>query len=76
MSATVSVPPEAITNGPDVIWNHIDGPLMTWAGQMHWLTLRERFLIWIGLETVDSIGCKRFPFLAKQRSLLFLEASP
>lgn len=73
---SIGVPIEAITEGPSVIWKHIDGPMMVWAGQLHWLTWRERLLIWLGLETVDSIGCRRFPFLAGQRSKLFLRGAP
>jgi len=39
---TVSVPKEAIASGPSVNWKHVDGPLMTWAGHLHWLTWGER----------------------------------
>lgn len=66
----VGVPNEAITGGPFVTWRHIDGPLMHWAGEMHWLTWRERFRIWIGRATVDQIACERWPYLAKARAQL------
>ena len=62
---TIGVPIESITDGPSVQWNHIDGPMMFWAGQMHWLTWRERFAIfWNGIPEVDRIACRRFPHLA------------
>jgi len=65
----VSVPSKAITSGPNVVWKHIDGPLMQWAGSMHWLTLGERLRIFLRLATVDQIGCERWPELARVRKL-------
>ena len=70
---TVSVPKEAITQGPSVSWRHIDGPMLSWAGQVHWLTLRERFSIWMRLTTVDAVAAKRWPHLAKARLRLTVE---
>lgn len=64
---SVSVPSEAITDGPQVQWDHIDGPLLHWAGLMHWLTWRERIAIKLRLVTVDQVAVMRFPFLAVQR---------
>jgi hypothetical protein len=64
---TVSVPIKAITSGPEVQWNHIDGPLMHWAGQMHWLTWGERFAIRLRRRTVDEVAAKRFPHLDQLR---------
>jgi hypothetical protein len=30
-------------------WNHIDGPMVCYeSGAVRWLTLKERFLCWIG----------------------------
>ena len=41
---------------PDVVWNHIDGPLMYLTNcQLHWLTLWERFTLWVGLTTLEEI---------------------
>lgn len=57
----VSMPREAYLAEPHVIWKHIDGPLMTWAGQLHWLTCRERAAIWFGLATVEDIAQKQWP---------------
>ncbi len=68
---TVGVPNKAITDGPHVQWNHIDGPLMTWAGGLHWLTWRERFRVfWFGVDEVDRIAIKRFPRRAAIRAHL------
>ena len=66
----VSVPNEAITAWPHVVWKHIDGPLMSWAGHLHWLTTRERLRIFFRLATVDQIACERWPWLAKTRAEL------
>ena len=30
----IGVPVEDLMKGPQVQWNHVDGPLMTWAGRM------------------------------------------
>jgi hypothetical protein len=57
----VSTPLEAVLAEATVRWNHIDGPLLSWAGQLHWLTWRERFAIWIGRETPDTIAQKHWP---------------
>lgn len=41
---------------PWVQWNHIDGPMLCCCdGQVHWLTWKERFLLWIGKITVESL---------------------
>jgi hypothetical protein len=55
------VPISAILAEPEVTWNHIDGPLMHWAGQMHWLTFRERISLFFGRTTVSEIARRRFP---------------
>ena len=70
MSASFSVPHSAITEGPHIQWNHIDGPLMTWAGLMHWLTWRERFSLWIGSRTIDEVATDRWPHLDRLRRAL------
>lgn len=61
---------EAILAGPDVVWNHVDGPLLSWAGQLHWLTPWQRLQLWLGLETLDDVAEKRWPYLAEARRLL------
>jgi hypothetical protein len=64
---SVLVPVEAVTDGPSVTWKHIDGPLLRWAGSMHWLTFRERLRIFLRLATVDEVACERWPHLARLR---------
>lgn len=63
----VYVPIKAIEAGPEMVWKHIDGPLLCWAGEMHWLTPGERVRIFFRLATVDQIACERWPHLAKLR---------
>jgi hypothetical protein len=66
----ISVPNKAIAAGPYVTWKHIDGPLMHWAGSLHWLTTRERLRIFFRLATVDQIACERWPHLQRARRQL------
>lgn len=66
----VSVPNDAITEGPHVQWTHIDGPLMTWAGRMHWLTFGERLRLWLRLTTVEDLASERWPYTAMRRKEL------
>jgi hypothetical protein len=41
---------------PFVQWNHIDGPLLCRCdGTMHWLTWKERFLLWLGKIKVEDL---------------------
>jgi hypothetical protein len=43
----------------EMVWDHIDGPLMYLSnGQLHWLTLRERLALWLGLTTEQAINDK------------------
>ena len=52
------------TARPSINWKHIDGPLLYYRdGQLHWLTLWERFLCWIGKATAESIERERRPEL-------------
>lgn len=67
---TVQIPHNAITDGPSIVINHVDGPLLTWGTAMHWLTWSERFQLHWGLTTVDQLACKRWPSLAKLRDEL------
>ncbi len=63
----VQVENNAFTEGPHVNWDHIDGPLMTWATHLHWLTWEERLRIWLRMTTVDQIACERWPYTAMRR---------
>jgi len=56
----VAMPKEAIEAKPEIQWKHIDGPLMHWAGQMHWLTWGERFMLWLRMTTPEVIAFQRF----------------
>lgn len=66
----VYVPNEAITEGPQVQWNHIDGPLMTWTPHIHWLTWGERIRLALRLTTIDELACDRWPYMAMRRAEL------
>ena len=68
----VSVPNEAITAGPHVQWSHTDGPLMSWAGHIHWLTWSERIRIALRMTTVDKIASERWPYTAMRRRELLV----
>lgn len=49
---------------PEVVWNHIDGPLLySRDGRLHWLTLLERLRFWLRLETVETLEHKRWPHI-------------
>lgn len=49
---------------PSIQANHIDGPLLHFRnGELHWLTLRERFLFWLGLVDAYSLEHKHRPHL-------------
>ena len=51
---------------PYIKWTHIDGPLLVYRdGQMHWLTVWERFCCQLGVSTAQSIETKRRPDLTK-----------
>lgn len=64
---TVSMPREAFDAPPHINWRHIDGPLMSWAGRLHWLTWAERIMLWIGVTTPEMIAFQRFhrPIITK-----------
>jgi hypothetical protein len=57
----ISMPTEAFIEPPHVQWTHIDGPLMSWAGHLHWLTWRERLAIWLRLTSVEATAQKHWP---------------
>jgi hypothetical protein len=67
----IQVPVQAILDGPSVT-RKVDGPLLVWACNIHFLTWRERLRIFLRLASIDKIGCERFPWLAKQRMHLIL----
>lgn len=71
----ISVPEAAVAKGPDVTWGHIDGPLLHWAGNTHWLTFGERAKIWLRLSSVDHVACARWPHLAIAREKLRIRDS-
>lgn len=58
---SIGVPIEAVRAAPTINYRHIDGPLLEWAGQMHWLTWRERWAVWRGKETAESLAQKHWP---------------
>lgn len=65
LGSDISMPNEAFTEGPHIIWNHVDGPLMYWAGQDHWLTWGERLALFFGRATEESIARKHWPHTAR-----------
>ena len=58
---------EAVLDGPFVNWKHVDGPLLIWATQIHWLTYTERFQIYWNIKTVEEVASKRWPKVAALR---------
>lgn len=51
---------------PSIRPNHIDGPLLTFSdGQLHWLTLWERFLFALGMTDAEKLERKRRPLLRR-----------
>jgi hypothetical protein len=62
---TIQVERSAILAGPHVNWKHIDGPLMTWAGEMHWFTMSERLGLFLRRTTVEAIATRRWPHLRR-----------
>lgn len=65
MSGQASVPYDALLAAPTVQWKHIDGPLLHWAGHMHWLTLGERLWLWLGWTTVEALAQEHWPARAQ-----------
>jgi hypothetical protein len=48
---------------PFIQWNHVDGPLLCCSdSSLHWITWRERLMLWLGLTTVARIDAKRRHF--------------
>lgn len=51
-------------NAPHLTMHHVDGPLLTCRdGQLHWLSLRERFRVWLGWDNAESLERKLRPDL-------------
>lgn len=54
---------------PSINVKHIDGPLLfARNGEMHWLTLWERFLLWRGRVSAHSLERKHWPWLQEVRA--------
>jgi hypothetical protein len=52
---------------PSIQANHIDGPLLHFSdGQLHWLTVWERFLLKIGLTDAEKLQRKLRPRLSAE----------
>jgi hypothetical protein len=56
-----AMPREAFRAPPTINSRHIDGPVLQWAGQMHWLTWRELLAVWFWLEDAESLAQKHWP---------------
>ncbi len=51
---------------PSINRKHIDGPLLFMRnGEMHWLTLWERLLLWLGKTDALALERKHRPHLAE-----------
>src|ERR1700722_7049033 len=51
--------PDAV---PSIQWNHIDSPLLHMrSGEIHWLTLWERFRVWLDLDNEYTLEKKHSP---------------
>lgn len=57
---TVQVPKEAFEALPEIVWSHVDGPMMVWAGRCHWLTMTERLMLLVGWTDPETIAFQRF----------------
>lgn len=57
--SVVSMPLADWFRHPEVQWDHIDGPLLMWRGQLHWLTWKERFMLAIGRTSIQQIAERR-----------------
>ena len=58
---TESMPIEALYARPHINFRHIDGPMLMWAGNIHWLTWRERIALWLGRTDADRIARQYWP---------------
>jgi hypothetical protein len=56
---------------PRIHGSHIDGPLLVFSdGQIHWLTLRERIVLWLGLTNAEKLQEEHRPVLCGQLAAL------
>lgn len=67
---SVYVMNSAITRGPDIQWVHIDGPVMHWAGHMHWLTFGQILALLFRRTSVYGLGAKVWPHLDHLRIVI------
>ena len=53
---------------PEIQWNHVDGPVLYMSNaSCHWLTWRERWLLWrkkITVEDLDTIHIMKGPSIS------------
>lgn len=53
-------------NEPWIMWHHIDGPLLHFRnGELHWMTMWERMLCWLGQADALSLERKHLPHLSQ-----------
>ena len=69
----VGIPDEAILNGPQLDWRHVDGPAMWWDSDIHWLSRWERLKLWLRLTTADELACMHWPAFALRRFVLLAQ---
>ena len=51
---------------PSINLKHIDGPLLSMRnGELHWLTWRERILLWLGRVDAEALERKYRPHLSQ-----------
>lgn len=49
---------------PSLRMNHVDGPVVHFRnGEIHWLTIGERFMVWVGRADEFSLERKHRPHL-------------
>ena len=58
---TVITAVDAFRATPRIDWHDASGPAIVWVGNIHWLTWRERFALWRGKESIETIAMKRWP---------------
>jgi hypothetical protein len=59
LGISVFFDPDAV---PYIHWEHIDGPLLHMRnGQLHWLTWRERFSVWLCRDNEFTLERKHIP---------------
>lgn len=56
-----AMPDEAFLGDPYVFWFHIDGPMLSWAGETHWLTWRERLRLFFRFATAETLAFEHWP---------------